>query len=60
MEEKLGEKIIAYREKHGISVEAFARKCGVSMMTIFSLQKGNPGSRLTESKIKRVLDEDNN
>ncbi len=36
-----GERIIAYREKHGLSRRQFAIRCGLNNVTILNIEAGN-------------------
>jgi len=55
----IGAKILEYRRKHFIIQTEFAKKCGVSLQTINSIEneKQEP-STITEARILKVLEED--
>lgn len=54
----LGNAMILYRAKERITQSELAKRCGVSLQTICSVENDlqNP-SRVTEAKIKLVIDE---
>lgn len=54
----LGNAMILYRAKERITQSELAKRCGVSLQTISSVENDlqNP-SRVTEAKIKLVIDE---
>ena len=54
----LQEEMIRYRAKNSMSQAEFAKRCGVTLQTINSVEKGhqNP-SRLTEAKIRIAMEE---
>ena len=57
----LQELMVQYRAKHGLSQEKLAKLCNLSLQTVNSVENGlqNP-SRLTEQKIRLVVEEDEN
>lgn len=55
----LPEKMIFYRAKHDISQRELARRCGVSVQTVNSVENGfQEPSNLTRAKIELVVDGD--
>lgn len=55
----LRDEMVLYRAKERISQTEFAHRCGVSLQTICSVEKGQQSpSRVTEAKIRLVLDKD--
>lgn len=55
----LKDAIVRYRAKEGISMRDFAKKCGVSMQTIYNIESvGQNPSRVTKAKIQMVLGDD--
>ena len=58
MDDNLGKKAVRYRAKHGMSQASFAKMCGVSMMTVRNVENGKHVTRLTETKIRLVLEEE--
>ena len=59
MDRLLGEKVARYRGRHKMSQDDFAKKCGVSRMTVRNIEEGNHSvTRRTEEMIKIVLEED--
>jgi DNA-binding XRE family transcriptional regulator len=56
----LAKKIIAYRTQEEISQVTFAARAGVDRTTIWKAESGRNVSKLTESKIERVLEESKN
>lgn len=53
----IGAKILEYRKKHFISQTEFAKKCGVSLQTINSIENGKQEpSIITEARILEVLE----
>lgn len=56
---ELKEKMVLYRAKERISQSELARRCGVSLQTINSIENGYQSpSKVTEQKIKLVVDKD--
>lgn len=55
----LGQKMLNYRAKHGLSQEKMARLCNVTTQTICNVENGaqNP-SKLTRQKILNVIEVD--
>lgn len=54
----LQDKMVEYRAKHDMSQKAFAKKCGVSLQTINSVENGlQKPSKMTEAKIMMVIKE---
>lgn len=55
---ELSEKMVFYRAKERISQSELAKRCGLTLQTIYSIEKGvqNP-SRVTEAKIRLVIEE---
>ena len=52
----ISEKMVAYRAKERISQAELARRCGVSLQTINSIEMGHQSpSRVTLAKIEMVL-----
>jgi len=57
----LQEEMIRYRAKERISQTELARRCGLTVQTINSVENGSQTpSKLTEAKIKMILEEKNN
>jgi len=57
----LQEEMIRYRAKKRISQTELARRCGLTVQTINSVENGSQTpSKLTEAKIKMILEEKNN
>ena len=55
---KLAEQMITYRARERISQKELARRCGVSLQTINSIEtETQTPSRVTEAKIRLVIDE---
>lgn len=55
---ELPNKMLRYRAIHRISQKELARRCGVSMQTIYSIENGlQTPSRVTEEKIRLVVEE---
>ena len=46
-----------YRAKHRLSQEELAEKCGVNRVTINKVENGKDVSKLTNLKIRMVVDE---
>lgn len=57
--EELRNAMLRYRAKHSISQRELARRCGLSLQTVNSVENGtqNP-SRLTAEKIRILLEQD--
>lgn len=54
----LQEEMIRYRAKENISQTELARRCGVTLQTINSVENGNQNpSKVTEAKIRMILEE---
>lgn len=54
----LQEEMVRYRAKQKISQTELARRCGVTVQTINSVENGTQTpSKLTETKIRLVLEE---
>lgn len=54
----LQDKMVEYRAKHDMSQKVFAKKCGVSLQTINSVENGlQKPSKVTEAKIMMVIKE---
>lgn len=54
----LSEKIVDFRAKYDLSQSEFAKMAKVSTQTIYNIENGyQEPSRLTEAKIKRVIEE---
>lgn len=52
----LGERMVFYRAKEGISQGELARRCGLSTQTVNSVENGlQSASRLTIAKIELVI-----
>lgn len=51
------EEILEYRRKHSLSQEAFAKRCGISPVTVLRLEHGGRPSTIVEGKIRKVIDE---
>lgn len=52
----LAERISEYRAKHNISAREFAKKCKLSLQTIYSIENGvQTPSKITRLKIENVL-----
>lgn len=50
--------MLAYRARHNISMKELARRCNVTLQTVYSIENGlQEPSRLTREKIRLVLDE---
>lgn len=45
-----------YRAKHRLSQKEMGQKCGVDRTQIIAVEKGRPVSRMTETKIRLVLE----
>lgn len=60
MEQKdLQAKMLAYRAMHNISQAELARRCGLTLMTVNSIENDRQSpSRLTEAKILMVVEGD--
>lgn len=55
----LQQEMVLYRAKHNLSLREMAEKCKLSLQTVHSIESGiQTPSRLTEGKIRLVLDED--
>lgn len=56
--EELRNAMLRYRAKHSISQGELARRCGLSLQTVNSVENGtqNP-SRLTAEKIRLIIEE---
>lgn len=53
---KLGEAILDYRVRNGLSMLAMAKKCNVTQQTIYNIETvGQNPSKLTRGKIMLVL-----
>lgn len=54
---ELSDKMVLYRAKERITQTELAKRCGVTLQTIYSIEKGiqNP-SRVTEAKIRLVVE----
>lgn len=54
---ELIDKMILYRAKERISQSELAKRCGVTLQTIYSIEKGiQKPSRVTEAKIRLVVE----
>ena len=54
---ELGELMVRYRAKERISQSELARRCGVSLQTINSVENGiQTPSKVTETKIRLVVE----
>lgn len=52
----LAERILEYRAKHDISAKEFAKKCKLSLQTVYSIENGvQVPSKITRLKIENVL-----
>lgn len=59
MKETLQEKMLTYRAKERISQKELARRCGVTVQTINSVENGlQEPSKLTRTKIYLVIGEE--
>jgi len=55
----LAERIAKYRSKELITQGEFAKRCGVSLQTIYSIEKGlQEPSLLTKAKIEKLIGEE--
>ncbi len=55
----LPEEMVRYRAKERISQTELAKRCGVSLQTINSIENGTQDpSRVTEQKIRLVIEEE--
>lgn len=54
----LAEEIIKYRAKHRLNQLEFAKLCGVDRTTIIKSEKGDECSKITEAKIKLVIEQE--
>lgn len=55
----LQEQMIAYRAKNGISQTELAKRAGVTVQTINSVENGHQKpSKVTEAKIKMIIGEE--
>lgn len=56
--EELRNAMLRYRAKHSISQRELARRCGLSLQTVNSVENGtqNP-SRVTAEKIRLIIEE---
>lgn len=55
----LGERILQYRARHGISQAEMAKRCRISLQAINYIERGRQKpSRLTTAKIEMVLAEE--
>lgn len=52
------ERLLQYRQKHGISQRKMAKLCGISPTTIERIEKGGKPSFLVTGKIERVITEE--
>lgn len=52
------EKILKYRMEHSISQSEFAKRCGISPVTIGRIERGGKPSPIVEGKINKVIKED--
>lgn len=56
-QKELQTKMLAYRARNNISQSELARRCGLTLMTINSIENGRQSpSKLTETKIRLVVD----
>lgn len=56
-QKELQAKMLAYRAHHNISQTELARRCGLTLMTVNSIENGRQSpSKLTEAKIRLVVD----
>ena len=51
------EEILEFRRMYLLSQEAFAKRCGVSPVTILRIEHGGKPSTIVEGKIRKVLNE---
>ena len=51
------EEILEFRRNHSLSQEAFAKRCGISPVTILRIEHGGRPSTIVEGKIRKVLNE---
>lgn len=55
--EDLKGKMLEYRARHNISQTELARRCGLTLMTVNSIENGRQSpSKLTEAKILMVVE----
>ena len=55
----LAERMARYRSKELITQSELSKRCGVSLQTIYSIEKGlQEPSLLTNAKIERIIGED--
>lgn len=54
----LASRIIFYRAKHKMTQEQFAKKCGMSHVTIIRMERGEPVTRITQARVELVLNRD--
>lgn len=56
-QKELQAKMLSYRARNNISQGELARRCGLTLMTINSIENGRQSpSKLTEAKIRLVVD----
>lgn len=55
-EQNLAQMCIEYRAKHRLSMAAMGELCGLTRYAIAKVENGEPVSRLTETKIRLVLE----
>ena len=54
---ELSNEMVLYRAKHRISQAEFAKRCGISLQTVNSIENNTQTpSRVTEAKIRLVID----
>lgn len=51
------ERLLRFREKHGLSQIALAKMIGISPTTIVRLEKGGKPSTIVEGKINKIIGE---
>lgn len=61
MGKSLGEKILEFRVRHGMSQEEFANLVQMNVMTISAIENNKRKPlRITERKIEMIMEEENN
>lgn len=54
----LAKRMTDYRAKYGLSQDKLAKRCGVTLQTIYFIETGKTHpTRLTRAKIERIINE---
>lgn len=56
---ELAKEVIYYRARHDLTQEEMGKRCGVDRTIIIDVEHDRPVSKLTEAKIRIVLEGEN-